>query len=749
MKKHLILSLFLLAACKIWAQQAIFQLQDTLVQADTAIASATFTAGGGTCMPDTASRPLIPPAYFVQDSCPLRLASLSFARKSFLGGICNDDGSSTTFAAIEGIGTEAVELTFWVNARGSHDCSGRSCVQYDNMGHAALSSSITLLIDGLPPGNNASLSMDWVAWVFILNEEELEPDFVSMMAGAGDRADIANSQISELSLNGNSLLGMGIPSLGLSGNTTNKGMSTIVVDDSSLMVQNGDSLKFVFQGSTRGEIHEWSKGITLFGEEIAEEDKAQGAVFVKIRINLPAREPIPRLFSLQIGSDTEVSDSAQQGNEVFDPGDMYVWSANTMGMPSQGFWDDAQIFNGIDPSPVPASPGTAAPVCQALGWSDSLSKQFLDLDGFDAIDIDLASILPMGNLISLACDQIYSDCIIPMDKAEILLSFDDDNSTPYVGDPFLGCLDAVPSKRNINPKGTTDGKDEVLLAYPVNITSAGGNLNYAFPALLAIADEKSIHADLGPNPLDSLGTSNDEVNALDVFEKDSCGFSYFSVSSEARGLDTTQYLSAGIIYQSSSAATPVRAILPGRDLGITDTASLDIDAFEFTWLRIKQTDELRLALLFSVAPDNPETFPENESGGLAPGQLYFSFLEGVHAPLPGYSFSENLDAIALAPFNAISKGPNTNRSRVAEPLLARIYPNPVTKGHVVIEVSDQHRSNNPLFVEVYDLSGRLRLQKVFHHTTHSKLNVQQLSKGLYLFRLSMGEKTTFRRIIIQ
>lgn len=88
-------------------------------------------------------------------------------------------------------------------------------------------------------------------------------------------------------------------------------------------------------------------------------------------------------FSLDIGSDCELSDPFATGNEWFDPGDVYG-STHLIPGPMDGFKDDESIF-GFDPSPDPDA-GTTVPV----GMGDPGDYRFyFDLDGHDQLDFEL------------------------------------------------------------------------------------------------------------------------------------------------------------------------------------------------------------------------------------------------------------------------------------------------------------------------------------------------------------------------
>ena len=72
-------------------------------------------------------------------------------------------------------------------------------------------------------------------------------------------------------------------------------------------------------------------------------------------------------FSVDIGSDTELSDPQMDGDEGFDPGDVYWWqgAAGHLRAAGDGFKDDMRIFQYRTPGPIPPDtipPTTRVPV---------------------------------------------------------------------------------------------------------------------------------------------------------------------------------------------------------------------------------------------------------------------------------------------------------------------------------------------------------------------------------------------------
>ena len=77
----------------------------------------------------------------------------------------------------------------------------------------------------------------------------------------------------------------------------------------------------------------------------------------QVRVITDADYVTPQLrFSVDIGSDTELSDPALDGNEDLDPGDAYISSTTPDGTVRSGVNDDAYMFGPLgDPSPDPAA----------------------------------------------------------------------------------------------------------------------------------------------------------------------------------------------------------------------------------------------------------------------------------------------------------------------------------------------------------------------------------------------------------
>ncbi len=361
----------------------------------------------------------------------------------------------------------------------------------------------------------------------------------------------------------------------------------------------------------------------------------------------PPVGPEPQIeFSLDIGSDSELSDPNANGNEVFDPGDCYPMRGPALPVcGADGVRDDALIF-GFDFPPSTPDCGllSAAPVCSG-NWNPSV---WFNLDGTDSLDFSLAQWLPPGALGPIP--YVPSDCIYSAEN--LLISFDDDQPGHYAGGPGPGgqmqCNVPVNSfAANTWNKiyGTTADRDEVVYVNaPINSTvPPTASLAFVVP----YAHERDVHISLSPNPDNQTLSFDDDVNALDAYEdSNACVHWYFSVDHQATGFDPINgtMLDPGHIYEVVPGQGPVVVVDHAIHLGLPD--GVDINAFEFVWLYTADPalNGVYLALLFSVDVDDPLT-PMDESAGLHPGVIYASLLNGTHFQYSTTALGGNIDAI--------------------------------------------------------------------------------------------------------
>jgi hypothetical protein len=98
------------------------------------------------------------------------------------------------------------------------------------------------------------------------------------------------------------------------------------------------------------------------------------------------------------------------------------------------------------------------------------------------------------------------------------------------------------------------------------------------------------------------------------------------------------------VFLPAPGAAPVKVVDKVIHLGLAPDT--DINAFEF----VRMTDPQYpggpiLALIFSVDEDDPLTGPD-ESGGLIPQMVYYSYLTGMSWPLLMQPLQDNVDALA-------------------------------------------------------------------------------------------------------
>lgn len=345
----------------------------------------------------------------------------------------------------------------------------------------------------------------------------------------------------------------------------------------------------------------------------------------------------PRIeFSLDIGSDAERSDPAQNGNEVFDPGDAYLMRGPYMLSPFNGVKDDATIF-GFDPAPDPNDATTAVP----CGVGPYQPDMYFELDGMDNMQASLTTLNYGQGQPSIG---YFNDSLILIAN-NFLISYDDDGMENWSVN-FSG-FQSVPvnsqSPLGFDTYGKSSRADEVVAvdldAY--NIPS--------FPFTLdSLWTETDVHPNLFPNP-DLQESEDDDVNALNYFPNQYIdGYFYFSVDSEATFNHPLVFgaLNPGSIYQLLSPGNFVEVVNPVIHLGLQD--STDVNAFTFGWVWDINNLRLGLALLFSVDVDDWTT-TQDESGGKDPSMIYYSFLDGTHHEFMAAPLKDNIDALTIVP----------------------------------------------------------------------------------------------------
>ncbi len=348
----------------------------------------------------------------------------------------------------------------------------------------------------------------------------------------------------------------------------------------------------------------------------------------------PPECPMPTLeFSIDLGSDAEWSDPTPDGNEAFDPFDTYVAGGPPIPFPgAHGVRTDILARGGDIPPLVPGGPG--APTC--AGGAPS-GATFLDLDGTDSIDFSLAGLLTSGPL-SAPVPRFPSACV--QELSTLLISFDDDGPAHWAGaPPGVPCPIPVGSS---SPAGMTYGsalgRDELFSVSL--IPTAGGCIASQAPA----GSETDVHPSLAPDPPPDFPPAptpqefDDDVDAIDLTGP-GCGTWLFGADHEARA--TFGPLNA-IIYEY--AGGPVSSIPLPAVLGIPSTT--DVRDFELVWAPYPLSGGPQvLMFIFTVAPDDPLTVPD-ESGGLDARMIYASYLTGTSFPLLVEPLPDAVDAVA-------------------------------------------------------------------------------------------------------
>jgi hypothetical protein len=356
----------------------------------------------------------------------------------------------------------------------------------------------------------------------------------------------------------------------------------------------------------------------------------------------PADECLPPAieFSVDIGSDTELSDPTPDFNEVFDPGDMYRWKGPPLPFGgANGIRDDVTLF-GFDPLPTPpdgAPPATGAPTCSAKP-PPVVTAGWFDLDDSDSTDFDITTLPGYSPTAPFPAPiaRFPSQCV---HRAEyLIISYNDDGPTHYVGSPGSCDVPSTAASSMGDTYGSAAFQDEVLglLAMPGGPPVAA----VTYPLL----DEAMLHVSLGPPPPPPFGPvpqdQDDDVDGLDltpwVGGQFLCWQQYFTADHEATG-----GLPTDLVYRGSPAVPVLSQVI---HLGLPP--GTDIDGFEFVWTYTTTGAEM-LTLLFSVKPDDPLTpLPLDESGGRNPAMIYASYLTGFSFPFLSTALPDDVDAIA-------------------------------------------------------------------------------------------------------
>ncbi len=356
-------------------------------------------------------------------------------------------------------------------------------------------------------------------------------------------------------------------------------------------------------------------------------------------------------FSLDIGSDKELSDPFADGDEGADPGDVYFSTEGPFTPPvfpcgRDGLKDDLFIF-GFDVFPSPPDcgmpPATRVPVGANCPPTQCFMDYF-DLDGHDQIDVDLRQFFdsPFQPLPQPMPRPIFGQTNCIYRPHHLMISYDDDRAPSW---PAADVPVTMPSAAGVSSHGSTAARDEIV---GLEVTP-GAAPPFPITLVYPIADESEVHPDLAPNP-DGVEQEDDDVDSLDIVPPGDpdepggpgqvCPYWYFTADHEAV---SPLFLDPGGIYLVVGGGAPVQ-VIDEVQLGIPE--SVDIDAFEFVWLLSTGGTEV-FGVIYSVDNDDPLTAPD-ESGGMNPAQVYGSFLTGFSFPLfnPNHpALYDDIDAI--------------------------------------------------------------------------------------------------------
>jgi len=434
-------------------------------------------------------------------------------------------------------------------------------------------------------------------------------------------------------------------------------------DDTVAWYENGGGLTPTFTRQVISTDHEYAAGVfaaDLDGDTDVDvlsvsHDDDKLAWYENMLLIPPVTCPTryEMLFSVDIGSDTEQSDPFADGDEGFDPGDLYASLGGPVTPPGvplgrDGFALDDETLFGFDPDPDGGTGvATAVPVgggCPPPG-PPVCYKEYFDLDGSDIINVAFASLgvdptAPLAAPIPASAFPYESQksCIFPAEF--LIVSFDDDHARSWATPVTPRVPVEGPSPAGLT-YGTTAGRDEVM---GVNLIPGGSSYPYAVSSSYPVADEMNVHPDLMPNP-DSSETDDDDVDALDLLHPcEICDNYLFSPDHEG-----TAGLIPGAIYERGvvgGGGMPIPSIRPNVHLGLPQ--GTDVDAFEVVWLPAPGGVS-SLAIVFSVDDNDPRTGSVDESGGLDPAVLYASFLTGTHFVLATdpVLLADDVDAITV------------------------------------------------------------------------------------------------------
>ncbi|MDP1622910.1 MAG: hypothetical protein Q8M08_11305 [Bacteroidales bacterium] len=343
------------------------------------------------------------------------------------------------------------------------------------------------------------------------------------------------------------------------------------------------------------------------------------------------------LFSLDIGSDSELSDPQANGNELFDPGDMYPGVTMPVLMPVP--WKNDSLIFVHDPDPKPFPPINPAPVGSGLAIN-AVNSLYFDLDGSDLLASSLSGMTYGPGFPSIP--WFNDSCIYEAEY--IFVSFDDDTPELYTSilPPSVPVNSSSPVMNTIYSEF---GKKDEVMEYDLDAMPPSG-ISFRDE----IFSEGLLHFNLIPDPAGN-NTFDDDMDALDIIPISGnytpCAQWYISADHEAAYSHPSIpaiLLDPGAIYQ----VTPTGPIpvIDGVHTGLP--YGTDLNDFEFAWVWDTSMVAQRygLAILFTVAADDIMTV-EDETGGLDPQMIYYSFLNGSSQEFSSYQFKDPIDGLTV------------------------------------------------------------------------------------------------------
>ncbi len=539
-------------------------------------------------------------------------------------------------ATAEGLGTDQFTVRWKLNAYAYHTCE---CPFTNVWGSSQLAADFFVAIDTVPVGVPVTVHVAW--WAEILNqydpEDDILPDDPSRLNGLS------------LQVQGTELVPQRFRVVNGVGAAVYLPASAPSV--STVFARGGDVIHISVAGNALAQIR-WPPK-TCWNK--FDQSRAMYRGWLTLSIDEPVEIPdiaspeYSRVFSVDIGSDAEMSDPNADGDEALDPGDLYAWGGPLLAGPTNGLWNDVNAF-ALDYWPDPTGGlATAAETCQhgPAGIPGLLDDRF-DLDGADRLDFAITSadgaLIPPNSPLTEPIGYFASDCVSGTDY--LVVSLDDDPAAHYGWDAFCDVPVAATSPGQGATYGTATGQDEAVNV-GVTLTWPTGSGLGVVDAAYGMAAERDVHRNLAPDP-DVSEADDDDVDAL-AFGRALCVWWYFSPDHEATGAVGALALNPGAVYQALGPPSyaAVQVVDPAVHLGLP--AGTDVDAFVFVWLEACDVCPRALALLFSVDYDDFLTSGVDESGGLDPHMIYYSFFDGGHAPLLPQGLSDDIDALTTTP----------------------------------------------------------------------------------------------------